>query len=356
MTPLMLIFSLLMILSCNKNDDFGEVNSGSSQYIDGNGVFIINEGNYGQGNGSLSFLNLDSMKIGNDIFSQANSRPVGDVPFSMQIVGKDAWIVVNNSARIEVVNLENMKSVATIPVEGSPRFAIKVQPNKLYISNFSLNRIFVADIQNQRITGEIPLTGSTEQMVLATGKVFAAFWSNYHFPILNNNRIFVIDPENDQFIDSVIVGKEPNSMVVDKNGKLWVLCSGGFLNDELPSLWRINPDEPEVEFTLQFPEINSSPTSLCINGTGDTLFFLNQGIFKMAISDSQLPLFSLIPENEHLFYSLAVHPVTSTIFATDAIDYQQRGIVLRYITNGTFTDSFRAGIIPGFMMFSKNED
>lgn len=352
-TFLLFTFCLLMIFSCNKKDDFGEINTGGSQYIDGIGVFVLNEGNFGQGNGSLSFLNLDSLKMGNDIFSQANGRPLGDVPFSMQIVGKEAWIVVNNSAKIEVVNLENMKSVATIPVQGSPRFALQVETNKLYISNFSADRIFIADIQTHSITGEIQLTGSAEQMAIASGKVFAAFWSDYHFPGLENDRIFVIDPVNDQLVDSVMVGKEPNSMAVDQNGKLWVLCSGGFMNDELPSLWRINPDEPGVELTFQFPEINSSPSSLCTNGTGDTLYFLNQGVYKMAISDSGLPQFSTIPENEHLFYSLAVHPVKSTIFATDAIDYQQRGLVLRYKPDGTFTDSFRAGIIPGFMIFTQ---
>lgn len=355
----LLIFSILMLLmavSCNKNDDFGEVNTDGTQYIEGDGVFVLNEGNFGQGNGSLSFLNLDSLKMGNEIFGQANSRPLGDVPFSMQIIGKEAWIVVNNSAKIEVVDLENLKSVETIEIPGSPRFMLQVSPDKLYVSDFSSPRIFMIDVQNHRLENEILITGSAEQMVLASGKIFAAFWSNYHFPNLENNRVFVVNPENDVLVDSVIVGKEPNSMVLDKNGKLWVLCSGGFLNEEIPSLWRINPENMVVEIFLQFPEINTSPTSLSANFAGDTLYFLNQGIYRMAISDNTLPDTPVIAENEHLFYTLAIHPENSYIFATDAIDYQQRGLVLRYKPDGTFLDSYRAGIIPGRLIFNfKNE-
>lgn len=356
---LVLIFSLLMVLiamSCSKNNDFGEVNTGNSQYIEGDGVFVLNEGNFGQGNGSLSFLNLDSLKIGNEIFSQANGRPLGDVPFSMLIIEDEAWIVVNNSAKIEVVKLADLKSVATIEIPGSPRFIAQVSPDKLYVSDFSSPRIFIIDLQNYGVEDEIVITGSAEQMVLASGRVFVAFWSDYHFPKLENNRIFVIDPENDVLVDSVMVGKEPNSMVLDKNGKLWVLCSGGYLNEELPSLWRINPENLSIEQSFQFSEINSSPTSLCTNGTADTLYFLNQGIFRMSILDDALPESNLIHEENHLFYALSIHPESSCIFATDAIDYQQRGLVLRYTSGGTFQDSFRAGIIPGRLIFNMPEN
>jgi len=62
-------------------------------------------------------------------------------------------------------------------------------------------------------------------------------------------------------------------MVLDKDNYLWVLCSGGFLNEELPSLWKIDPDNKNVLLHMEFPDINSSPNSLDINKTGDTLYY-----------------------------------------------------------------------------------
>src|SRR5664280_2719855 len=61
-------------------------------YSFGGGVFIVDEGNFRSGNGSLSFYSYDSSKIFNDVFSSANNRPLGDVPNSMAIKGDQAYI------------------------------------------------------------------------------------------------------------------------------------------------------------------------------------------------------------------------------------------------------------------------
>jgi len=52
-----------------------------------------------------------------------------------------------------------------------------------------------------------------------------------------------------------------------------------------------------------------------------------------------------------LFYSLAIDPKSSVIYASDAIDYQQNGLILRFKPDGTLIDSSRAGIIPGRFVF-----
>jgi YVTN family beta-propeller protein len=340
-----------MISSCDNKDDFGEINTQGSKYNAGDGVFILNEGNFGQGNGSLSFLRFDSSKIENDIFFQTNNRPLGDVPFSMSIIGENAWIAVNNSAKIEIVALKDLSQVATIEGFSSPRFILEVAENKAYVSDLYGDEISVLDTKNYSISGKISLGYSSEQMVLANDLVFVAFWSNYAFPAFENNKVFIINPANDQLTDSIEVGKEPNSMVVDKNMKIWVLCSGGFMNEEIPTLQQINPETLEVKVIFTFGDIQSSPSSLCINGTRDTLFFINSGIYRMSIAENKVPELPLIPEQEHLYYQISVDPKTSDIYATDAIDYQQNGLILRYKPDGTFIDFHHAGIIPGQMIF-----
>jgi len=349
---LFIIASLLfVIIACDKIDDFGEVTPEGPDYKPGKGVFVINEGNFGNGNGSISFINDDESEVYNDIFFHATDRPLGDVPLSMTNMGDSGWIVVNNSGKIEVVDLYDMSSLATISGLSSPRFVVPVSPDRVYVSDFVESKISIINTLDFSLEGKIELGCSSEQMLLANGKVFVAFWSNYGFSHLENNQLKIIDINTDQVVDSVEVGKEPNSMVLDKEGKLWVLCSGGFGSEEKPSLCCIDTENLEIISCLKFPDINSSPTSLCINGAGDMLFFLNKGVFKFAITAQELPVLPLIPEGEHLFYSLAIDPLTTEIFATDAIDYQQRGLVLKYKPEGTFIGSFRAGVIPGMMVF-----
>jgi len=90
---------------------------------------------------------------------------------------------------------------------------------------------------------------------------------------------------------------------------------------------------------------------LKINGSGDTLFYIDRGIRRMSISDTQLPAEPLVPEDTRLFYKIGINPVSSEIIATDAVDYQQNGYIIRYSPNGLRISSLQAGIIPGSVCF-----
>ena len=66
-------------------------------------------------------------------FLKCNGRPLGDVPNSMIINGYLAYIVVNNSGKIEVINRNSLESVATINGLISPRNMAVVNDNKAYV-------------------------------------------------------------------------------------------------------------------------------------------------------------------------------------------------------------------------------
>jgi YVTN family beta-propeller protein len=229
---------------------------------------------------------------------------------------------------------------------------LQIDNEQAYLSDFYSPEIAMINLKTRQTVGKIPIGRSSEQLVLAGGKVFAAFWSNFGFPGIENNMLMVIDPETNSLSDSVIVGKEPNSMVVDAAGKLWVLCSGGFMAEEFPTLHRINPQSLETEAVFTFPDIQTSPSSLCINGTGDTLFYLNQGVYRMPASGNALPGYPFISQDSRLFYTLGVDPRTSDILVSDAIDYQQRGAVFHYSSKGELKGTYNAGIIPGRFVFN----
>ncbi len=352
------IFYVLIFLtgfflwSCEKDNDFGEKGGEGSKYTGGHGVFVINEGNFGHGNASLSFLDLDSLEIENGVFYAAAQRPLGDVAFSMNMIDSLAWLVINNSARIEVFDLEKPEPVTTLSGFTSPRFIMQVSEQKAYVSDLYAQHLNIVDLVSREISGSVLLGRSSENMVMADGKVFVSFWSNYAFPEIENNTIMVVDPVADVLTDSVIVGKEPNSMVIDYQGKMWVLCSGGFMNEELPSLWQFDPVSLAIEKSMPFSDIEASPHNLEINGTGDTLYFLNRGVYRMSVQAGEIPAEPFIAEHDHLFYSLAVDPNSSMIYTSDAIDYQQRGLILRFSPAGVFIDDYRAGIIPGKFVFN----
>jgi DNA-binding beta-propeller fold protein YncE len=317
----------------------------------GQGFFVVNEGNFTVGNSSVSFYSYDSARMFNNMFYAANGAPLGDVASSMSFFRNSAFIVVNNSGLIYVVDKNSMAYMTKITGLQSPRQIHFINAEKAYISDLQSDSLIFFNPQSLDYMGAIGLGKSSEAMLSVNEKLFVANWSNY-YQTAPNNTIMVIDWLSDQLVDSIVVAKEPNSMVIDKDNKLWVLCSGGYMNEETPALFCIDPITLEKLQVLYFEDITSSPQQLCINAGGDTLYFLSNGIYRLPIDNPELPQAPFIEMGLRNFYSLAVDPLLSHVLVTDAVNYLQDGYVFRYRPNGMLIDSIRAGIIPGQIRFN----
>src|SRR6478752_3181460 len=67
-------------------------------------VMIVNEGNFNSGNAGLTYLDLANDKLYEDLFQSANGRKLGDVFQSVNMLNGKAYLVVNNSQKIEVAD------------------------------------------------------------------------------------------------------------------------------------------------------------------------------------------------------------------------------------------------------------
>jgi len=329
------LLTALIMISCERADD-------PSLFPADRGFFLLNEGNYLAGNGSLSFYSTETRKIYNDLFTTENERALGDIPSYMAVDGDRGFIIVNNSGTIEVVDMRTMESLATITGLNSPR-QMAISSRKGYVSSLYSTAVSVIDLDKLEIAGSFDLGSTSEAMVIADGKLFSACWSG-------GNTVVVTELETEEVITSVTVGLEPESMVLDKSGKLWVLCTGGWNGEEIPRLVKINTVTCEKETEIFFRTAGDNPSSLIANKAGDTLYFLDEGVRRMPVTASVLPSEAFIAAGERLFYKLAAGP-GGQVVVTDAIDYQQKGDLLVYNSRGILEDTEKAGIIPGFMFF-----
>jgi hypothetical protein len=118
-------------------------------------------------------------------------------------------------------------------------------------------------------------------------------------------------------------------------------------------LHRIDPATHKVTLTLNFPSLNDAPSRLKINASGDSLYFLDNGIFRMNINATSLPSAPLISPGKHKYYGLGIDAVSGIIYGSDALDFTQPGIVFRFRADGTQIDSFRTDPGPGDFYFVK---
>ncbi len=342
-----LIF-LSLSCACSKEINPIIIDPGKT-YLSGEGVFVLNEGNFRSGNGSLSFFSYDSLRIYNHVFFNINQRPLGDIPYSMGFHGSKAYLLVNNSDKIEVTDRNYLKSAATINKISSPRYISFINDRKAYITSLYSDSIAIIDLLKNSVTGYINIKKTSESIVTVYATAYVANWAG-------GNKVMVINTATNQVTDSIVVGSEPESMAVDKNETLWVLCNGGWKRENYAELIGISTRTNKIEKRFTFPAITDSPTCLQIDGKGTTLYFLLNGVRKMSIEAQSLPAQVFIPELNHVFYKLGVNPVNNEVFVTDVLDYVNKGKILRYGEGGTLISEMEADIIPGTICFKVNPD
>ena len=338
----------LILASCQNDSIRPNINVGLYE----RGYFITNEGNFGTGNGSLSFIS-ENGAVSNNIFEQKNSFSLGDVVQSMEIINEKAYIVVNNSSKIEVANIDSMTHVATINGLISPRYILQVSNERAYISDWGIGGIHVLDLNTNSIISTISTGQGPEKMLFKDNKAYICNVGGFGL----DNTVSVIDTENDVLITNINVGDKPNSIVEDANGNIWVLAGGNTEYDanwnvvaETPGeLTNINSETYNVDGSIVF-EVGDHPKDLIIDDNGTTLYFSNgswsKSVFSFNIYNNMLSTNPIIAKS---FYSLGFND--NYIYGTDVKDYVQNGWTYKYNTNGEVVDSSEVGIIPGSYCF-----
>lgn len=315
------------------------------------GVYVLNEGSFGYANSSLSFLDFDKDTIYNNVFQQVNQAPLGDVAQSICISDKAMYIVVNNSKYIYKVNKETIEFESKIENFYSPRFMHIVNDTKAYVTDLVGSGIWVINPTTMEHVKFIETGKSTEKMVQVANELFVVNWSSfYNNEGAENNTVQVINTDTDEMTAEITVTKEPNSIVVDKNDNIWVLCSGGYSGEETPALYCIDAASKQVKKNI---EIQGYPQNLAIDNTGTTLYYINGGIYSMSITDTAPSNEAFVAvEGGQCLYNIAVDPENGDVFVTDAKDFQVDGELLRYSKTGTLLGRYTTGIIPRAMAFN----
>jgi hypothetical protein len=346
---LSLIAAVAILTACSKNSDIKPSGTWS------NSVFIVNEGPFQSGSGSVSAFNRETLEVTADLFESANGRPLGNIVQSMTVYGNRAFIVVNNSNKIEVVNLDDFKSVATIENITLPRYFIDLDDNRGIVSCWD-STVKVISLADYSIISSVKTGTGPDEMAIAGDYLFVINSGGFD----TDSTVSVISISDIEPAGIITVGHRPSGITKDINGKIWILCSGkgwnGFPDpgDTPARLVCLDPATSGIIKVIIFPDTENHPDNLIINGTKDTLYYNHpQGIFAFPVAADNLNTQPLITGNK-MFYGIGYDDVNKIIYASDPLDYAQNGWVYRYnAKDGTPVDSFMAGIVPNGFWFNQ---
>lgn len=316
------------------------------------GVFIINEGNFMSNNGEISFYNLQTGEIINNLFaSQNNNATLGDIIQSMCIIDTLALISVNNSKKVEIVNIKNFKHIYTITDLSYPRYIIPVRAGICYLTNGkNPGEIKVIDTDKKEVIKTITVGNQPENLLLSGNKVFVANGAWGH-----DSTISIIDALTDELIETLPVGDGATDITVDSNGNIWVLCQGKSIYDypeETPAkLVCVNPETYEIITEVEIGILNDdyNPTRTASDRINGFIYFAEKdGIYKINNNDPDVPeLF--IPGT---YYGLEVNPETGNIYLFSDEGFTGAGKIFIYNSESEqVQEPINVGIGPNGAVF-----
>jgi YVTN family beta-propeller protein len=334
-----LLALLTALVSCNKEDPKpkGEFSTG---------VLVINEGSFKKADGTIGFFDPTSSEIKQDIFGlKNNGKALGDIVQSMFIDGDVAYIPVNNSNTLEVVNSNTFVAEYTLTNVKLPRY-FTVYKGKGYLTEWvsftDPGRVSVINLTERKIETTITTDFGAENIIEAKGNLYVS--NNF------SNTISVINPVDNKVSTTIEVGSSPGEFVVDSDSKLWVICGGDYSLDNA-SLHRIDPTTNKVEKSVQLTVSTSS--HLVLNKAKDQLLFTSgKNVYRISTKNPEVPQTAFIFASDAIqVYGIGVDPQTDIIYVADAKGFQSNGTIFRYKSDGVAMDNFIAGKGPNGFIF-----
>jgi hypothetical protein len=301
----------------------------------------------------VSFYDPVTQQVTNNLFKSINNYNLGDVVQSMYIKDSTGFIVVNNSAKIEVVKVPSLQHLFTISIpNSSPRYFLPVNDSLAYVTDLYASKIHVVNyLSGQLVTDISGVAGWTEHLVMVNGTVVVEERSLSSSPSPTGS-IITINPVNNTFLHRyTFAGSNTDGLVADHLNRIWLGMDADSVSGAPAALYCLNADI-SLNKKISLPHGHAAG-NLKINGTGDQVYYFdNNGVNTIAISDTAAPVTPFIAVNTRNFYGLGVDPANGDVYVSDALDYVQASRIYRYDKNGNLIQSFTAGVISGNFAFS----
>ena len=346
------LFIATFFTSCTKDEVTPEVPLPAYN----SGVLILNQGGFGNGNANVSYLSNDFNTLQNNIFSTVNPGVImGDTGQDIGFNGQYAYIILNVSNKIQIVNRFTFKLVTTISTNlNNPRY-VAFSNGKMFVTNWGTSNnatddyVATFNTTDNTFLGKIPVVEGPERILVNAGKVYVAHKGGFGY----GNKITIIDAALSSITTTITVGDVPDSMRIIGND-MYVLSSGNpnyAPTETAGKLSKINLTTNTVSSSISFA-VASHPSNLDIYNN-DIYYTLDEKIFKTTAAATTLPstpLFTTTPQGAYGIYSFEVE--NNKIFIGDAGNYSANGKVYVYSLTGTLETSKTVGVIPAGFYFN----
>lgn len=324
--------TLLFTTSCRNDDPIVDVQPKGAYE---NGIIMSNEGNFGSPTATVSFISNDLATVENNVYSANNGgAALGDVLQNVGLNGDNAYLILNNSNKIEVVNRYTFKKVATVSDQVSQPRYIAFANNNYYVTNSSGSSKFVNvySTTTNAFVKKIPLTSGGERIVEASGRIVV---QNASFG--SGKKLTFIDPVSNIVESEVLVPNGNIQKTISNGGNVYTIASTS--TDSY--IYKLS-STGTITSTINLTGI-ADAKNLEIDGS-KIYFTSGSKIYTMDVSSTTVPttpIITLADNSWSALYGFGV--IDGKIYISNANGFTEDSTVEIYSTSGTLVKTVTTG-------------
>jgi DNA-binding beta-propeller fold protein YncE len=336
----------LLLVACEENDN-DPLPAPTDPYA--SGTFVVNEGPFTSGSGSLSHVDEDGQVV-KEAFFLANGFPLGSVLQSAELVGDELYIVANLSGRIEVVQKGTLNALRSTQLLGSPRYVQELSDGRVAATDWATDKVFVLNASDLSMSQSFDVGVGPERMAVLGDQLYVLNSGGFG----RDSTVHIIHTASNSVMGQMVLGDQPNSLQVIQ-GRIWVLCSGY-------ADWSDPANDTQgklIEMDADGQILSEYPIDLAIGHPGELIYdqqnnrlcFLNNayGGSIMAMDFSAPGSFFELKKGS--YYSLDHDPIRGQIVAGNALSFDVPGYMIRFGSDMSLVDSVQVGLIPTDFVF-----
>ncbi|WP_231427556.1 MULTISPECIES: YncE family protein [Pedobacter] len=322
-----------------------------------NGLYVLNEGNWGSNKSSIDYYDYATGVYRRNIYGQANpgaTLGLGDVGNDIKIYGSKLYVIVNGSGKLEILDVKTAKKLSQVDISNC-RY-VTFHKNKAYVTAYD-GYVAVIDTASYKIDAKITVGRQPEEMAVVGEKLYVANSGGYSSS--NYERtLSVIDLATNKEAKRIDVAINLHRLKADQYGDLYVTSRGNY-GDIKSNLYVIDTKTEAVKkkFDIEASNLVIDKDFAYIISTAwsNTTMSTVVSYSKINVKDESIAAGGFITDGTQkeivMPYGIAVDPISSDIYITDAKDYVTPGTLYLFDKTGKKKFSVATGDIPAHLVF-----
>jgi len=313
------------------------------------GVYVANQGNFGDGNGSVSLYDPETDEETSEAIGGLNS-----IVQSLALRNGRLYLTANTGGRLDVFDAEALTQEGQLTGLSGPRYLTFTDDETAFLTDQSFggaSSVQVVDLSDDssEIATTIEVPGTPEGLTATDERVYAALGG-----FRDTTLVAALDADDPSLTETIDVGCAPRYTAADRQDEVFVVCSDaaevvvleGATGTELARLSLPAPSSTVGPGQPAF--FASGPEELYVVVSQDRLTRINTATNEVAST--------IGPLDGAPIGAVGYDAVREELYVGRVPGFTERGTVTIHERGGSQTGAFRAGIAPTYIDFRRTEE